>query len=62
MSFGIFTGVNNKQSVCFASIIMCDKSADSFIWIFNTFLKMVNYHASKIFLIDKDYAIIKAVD
>src|SRR5581483_5482214 len=42
MPFGIFTGINNYgQSVCFAGTIMCDESAESFIWTFTTFLKMV---------------------
>jgi len=62
MPFGIFTGVNNYgQSVCFAGAVMCDESTDSFVWTFNTFLKMVNNHAPKVFLTDEDHAIIKAV-
>ena len=62
MPFGIFTDVNNYgQSVCFAGTIMSDESTDSFVWTFNTFLKMVNNHAPKVFLTDEDYTIIKAV-
>ena len=62
MPFGIFTGVNNYgQSVCFAGAVMCDESTDSFVWTFNTFLKIVNNHAPKVFLTDEGHAIIKAV-
>ena len=46
MPFGIFTGVNNYgQSVCFAGVIMSDKTAESFIWTFTSFLKIVNKNA-----------------
>ena len=63
MPLGIFTGVNNHgQSICFAGTIMCNESTESFVWTFNTFLKMVNNHVPKVFLTDEDYAIIKAVD
>jgi zinc finger SWIM domain-containing protein 3 len=63
MPFGIFTGVNNHgQSVCFAGTIMCNESAESFLWTFNSFLKMVNNYSPKTLLTDEDQAIIKAVD
>src|SRR3954471_8127370 len=59
----IFTGVNNfGQSVCFAGVIMNEKTAESFTWTFTSFLKMVNNTSPKTFLTDKDQAIIKAVD
>ncbi len=63
MPFGIFTGVNNYgQSICFASVIMHDESFESFNWVFNNFLKMVNEHVPKVFLTDEDHAILKSVD
>ncbi len=63
MPFSIFTSVNNySQSVCFAEIIMYNKITKSFLWAFTSFLKMVNNHPLKVFLIDEDQAIIKAVD
>ena len=63
MPFGIFTGVNNYgQSVCFAGVIMSDETAESFTWTFTSFLKMVNNTSPKVFLTDKDQAIIKAMD
>ena len=63
MPFGIFTGINNYgQSVCFARVIMSDETAESFIWTFTNFLKIVNNTLPKVFLTDEDQAIIKAVD
>ena len=63
MPFGIFTGVNNYgQSVCFAEAIMSDETAESFIWTFTSFLKMINNTSPKVFLTDEDQAIIKAID
>ena len=62
MPFGIFTGVNNYgQSICFVKVIMSNEISESFSWIFNNFLKMVNT-LPKVFLTDEDQAIIKAVD
>ena len=41
---------------------MCNESAESFLWTFNNFLKIVNNFPPKTFLTDEDQAIIKAVD
>ena len=63
MPFGIFTGVNNYgQSVCFAGVIMCNETTESFLWTFANFLKMVNNFSPKVFLTDEDQAIIKTVN
>jgi hypothetical protein len=51
MPFGIFTGVNNfGQSVCFAGTLMCRETIDSFVWVFNAFLKLVNNYSPKLHL------------
>jgi len=63
MLFSIFIRVNNYgQSVCFAKVIMSDETAESFIWTFTNFLKIINNTSPKVFLTDEDQAIIKAVD
>src|SRR5688572_20679076 len=63
MPFGIFTGVNNYgQSIYFAGVIMSNETAKSFIWTFNSFLKIVNNTSPKVFLTDEDQTIIKTVD
>jgi hypothetical protein len=36
---------------------MCRKTIDSFIWVFNTFLKFVNNYLPKVMLTDEDKAI-----
>ncbi|CAG8841571.1 40497_t:CDS:2, partial [Gigaspora margarita] len=48
--------------ICFAGTLMLNESADSFSWVFSTFLKMVNNYAPKVFFTDEDSAIIKAND
>lgn len=63
MPFSIFTGVNNYgQNVCFAGVIMCNESAESFLQTFTSFLKIVSNFLPKILLINKDQAIIKVAD
>jgi hypothetical protein len=63
MPFGIFTGINNYgQSTCFAGTLMDSETTDSFIWIFDQFLKLVNHHAPKVILTDNDAAMASAFD
>jgi len=53
MPFGIFSGVNNyDQSVCFAGALMTSETAESFVWIFESFLKLVNNHSPGVLLTD----------
>ena len=57
MPFGIFTGINNYgQSTCFSGTLMITESTQSFIWVFDHFLQLVNNHAPKVFLTDNDIA------
>ncbi|CAG8768111.1 11599_t:CDS:2, partial [Rhizophagus irregularis] len=63
MPFGIFTGINNfGQSLCFAGTLMCRETIDSFVWVFNTFLKFVNNYSPKVMLTDEDKAISQAIE
>ncbi|CAB4392780.1 unnamed protein product [Rhizophagus irregularis] len=63
MPFWIFTGINNfGQSVCFAGTLMCRETIDSFVWVFNTFLKFVNNYSPKVMLTDEDKAISQAIE
>ena len=51
LPFGIFTGVNNYgQSVCFAGALMNSETTESFTWLFNTFLQLINYQAPEVLL------------
>ena len=57
MPFGIFTGVNNYgQSTCFAGALINSESTESFTWLFNSFLELVNNHAPQVLLTDDDGA------
>lgn len=61
LPFGIFTGVNNYgQSVCFAGALMNSETTESFTWLFDTFLQLVNHQAPKVLLTDNDSAISSA--
>ena len=61
MPFGIFTGVNNyEQSTCFAGTLMISETSESFIWVFEHFLKLMNHHALKALLTDNDRGITQA--
>ncbi|CAG8571630.1 3089_t:CDS:1, partial [Paraglomus occultum] len=61
MPFGIFSGVNNYgQSVCFAGALMTSETAESFVWIFESFLKLVNNHSPGVLLTDNDNGISSA--
>jgi hypothetical protein len=57
LPFGIFTGVNNYgQSVCFAGALMKSETTEYFIWLFTSFLELVNYQAPNVLLTDNDSA------
>jgi hypothetical protein len=61
MPFGIFTGVNNYgQSVCFAGSLLSSEKKESFMWLFDTFLEMVNNNSPGVLLTDDDKAISSA--
>jgi hypothetical protein len=43
MPLGVFVGVNHHlQSTVFACALVRDESEDSFIWLFQTFLRCMN--------------------
>ncbi|CAB5394665.1 unnamed protein product [Rhizophagus irregularis] len=57
LPFGIFIGVNNYgQSVCFAGALLKSETTKDFIWLFNSFLELVNYQAPSVLLTDNDSA------
>jgi hypothetical protein len=61
MPFGIFTGMNNYgQSICFAGTLMNSETSESFTWVFEHFLKLVNHHAPKVILTDNDKGMAQA--
>jgi hypothetical protein len=42
MPFGLFVGVNNHfQSIIYAGVLMKEEKTESFMWVFNEFLKLM---------------------
>src|SRR5688572_27435362 len=57
MPFGIFTSINNYgQSTCFSGTLIIAESTQSFIWMFDHFLQLINNYAPRVFLTDNDIA------
>ncbi|GET53520.1 protein FAR1-RELATED SEQUENCE 5-like [Rhizophagus irregularis DAOM 181602=DAOM 197198] len=48
------------HNICFAGMLIIDKTEDNFIWVFTKFLEMVNQHALLIIFIDDDCAMANA--
>lgn len=60
--FGLLVGVDNhKKSVVFGAALLYDETADSFVWLFKTFLKAMSGKKPQTILIDEDAAIAKAI-
>ncbi|KAF2918049.1 hypothetical protein DAI22_08g028966 [Oryza sativa Japonica Group] len=60
--FGLLVGVNNhKKTTVFGAALLYDESADSFVWLFNTFLNVMSGKKPKTILTDEDAAMAKAI-
>lgn len=60
--FGLLVGVDNhKKSVVFGAALLYDETADSFIWLFKTFLKAMSGKKPQTILTDEDAAMAKAI-
>ncbi|KAJ4962313.1 hypothetical protein NE237_022252 [Protea cynaroides] len=60
--FAPFVGVNHhRQAIFFGAALLLDESTESFIWLFQTFLKAMSGQAPKTILTDQHDAIAKAV-
>ncbi|XP_075103764.1 protein FAR1-RELATED SEQUENCE 5-like [Nicotiana tabacum] len=57
-----FIGLNNhRKMVIFGGALMYDETADSFQWLFETFLRAMSGKNPKTILIDQDVAMSKAI-
>ncbi|KAF2951095.1 hypothetical protein DAI22_01g237150 [Oryza sativa Japonica Group] len=60
--FGLLVGVDNhKKSVVFGAALLYDETADSFVWLFKTFLKAMSGKKPQTILTDEDAAMAKAI-
>ncbi|XP_059635392.1 protein FAR1-RELATED SEQUENCE 5-like [Cornus florida] len=60
--FVIFLGMNHhRETAMFGVALMYDETADSFVWLFETFLKAMGGKAPKTIITDQDAAMAKAL-
>ncbi|XP_048334496.1 protein FAR1-RELATED SEQUENCE 5-like [Ziziphus jujuba] len=60
--FAMFLGVNHhKQTTIFGAALLYDESAETFIWLFDTFVKAMSGKKPKTILTDQDPAMAKAL-
>lgn len=60
--FALFVGVNHhKQSVIFGAALLYDETCDTFMWLFDTFAKVMSGKKPVTILTDQDAAMAKAL-
>jgi zinc finger SWIM domain-containing protein 3 len=60
--FGLIVEVNNhKKTVVFGAALLYDENAESFRWLFKTFLKVMSGKHPRTILTDEDAAMAKAI-
>jgi zinc finger SWIM domain-containing protein 3 len=60
--FGLLVGVNNhKRNAIFGAALLYDETAESFVWIFKTFLSAMSGNKPQTILTDEDAAMTKAI-
>ncbi|XP_059658602.1 protein FAR1-RELATED SEQUENCE 7-like [Cornus florida] len=60
--FAIFLGMNHHQGTAmFGAALMYNETADSFVWLFEMFLKAMGGKAPKTIITDQDAVMVKAV-
>ena len=60
--FGLIVGVNNhKKTVVFGAALLYDETAESFGWLFRTFLKAMSGKHPRTIITDEDAAMAKAI-
>ena len=60
--FGLLVGLNNhKKTIIFGAALLYDETAESFVWLFNTFLAAMSGKKPQTILTDEDAAMAKAI-
>ncbi|XP_058783612.1 protein FAR1-RELATED SEQUENCE 5-like [Vicia villosa] len=63
MIFAPFTGVNHhRQSITFGAALLADEKVDSFVWLFESFLKAMGGHKPIVVITDQDPAMKIAIE
>ena len=63
MIFAPFTGVNHhRQSITFGAAFLADEKVDSFVWLFETFLKAMGGHKPVVIITGQDLAMKIAIE
>ncbi|XVF65608.1 hypothetical protein PTKIN_Ptkin09bG0262600 [Pterospermum kingtungense] len=58
-----FVGINNhRQTIMFGCAFLLDETADSFTWLFKSFLQSMGDKSPKTIMTDQDHAINKAIE
>ncbi|KAH6781880.1 hypothetical protein C2S52_001302 [Perilla frutescens var. hirtella] len=61
--FALFVGVNHhKQTIVFGAALLYDETAETFMWLFDTFAEAMNGKQPKTILTDQDVAMAKALE
>jgi len=57
MIFALFIGVNHpQQSITFGDAFLADENVESFVWLYENFLKAMGGHKPIVIIIDQDPA------
>ena len=60
--FAVFVGLNHhREIVTFGAVLLYDETADSFIWLFETFLQAMSGKVPKTIFTNQDVAMAKAI-
>ncbi|GAU52020.1 hypothetical protein TSUD_418370, partial [Trifolium subterraneum] len=63
MIFAPFTGINNhRQSITFGAALLSDETKESFVWLFEAFLKAMGGNKPILIITDQDQAMTNAVE
>jgi len=62
LPFAPFTGVNHhRQSILFGCVFLADEQRDTFVWLFNKWLKCMHEVAPKVIITNQDAQIGDAI-
>ena len=57
----VFLGLNHRETVIFGGALLCDEMIESFVWLFETFLKAMSEKKPITIFIDQDATMLTAI-